>query len=272
MSARPGATARRIMEILDALYPAPAIPLRHDDPFTLLVCVVLSAQTTDKKVNEVAPQLFALARTPETMARLPVARIHRVIRPLGLAPQKARALRALAEALVRDHGGRVPRDLHALMALPGVGRKTALVVLAQAFGEAAFPVDTHIHRLAARWGLSRARSPAGTERDLCRIFPRGAWSKLHLQMIYFGRNYCPALRHDPRACPICSWCRVKKSSAAGGGRRGAPAAPARRLRLRRRRHTRTLPSSAERVEVGCPPRKDSPGQGSLDLSASAARY
>jgi endonuclease-3 len=202
--------AARISEILQRLYPEPAIPLQHADPFTLLVAVVLSAQTTDKKVNQVTPQLFALAPTAEKMAELAPAAIQNVIRELGLAPQKAKALQALSQQLVREHGSRVPDDFEQLVELPGVGRKTANVVMAQAFGRAAFPVDTHIHRLAARWGLSRGKSPDHTERDLKRCFPEETWSRLHLQFIYFGREHCPALRHDLEKCPICSWAATKK--------------------------------------------------------------
>ena len=196
---------RRIMALLQRLYPEPPIPLLHDDPFTLLCAVVLSAQTTDKKVNQVTPALFAEAPTVERMAKLEVARIHALIREVGLAPQKAKALRGLAALLVSQHAGVVPRDLESLVALPGVGRKTAQVVMAQAFGIPSFPVDTHIHRLAARWGLSSGRNVEQTERDLKRLFPRESWNALHLQLIYFGREHCPALRHDPRACPICGF-------------------------------------------------------------------
>lgn len=202
--------AARIMEILDALYPAPPIPLDHRDPFTLLVSVVLSAQTTDKKVNQVTPALFEVASAPETMALLPVSEIHRLIREVGLAPQKAKALSGLAHKLVEEHGGQVPSDFDALIALPGVGRKTANVVLAQAFGKPAFPVDTHIHRLARRWGLSKGKTPDHTEQDLRRVFPESAWNRLHLQIIYFGREHCPALRHDFGACRICGWAGSKK--------------------------------------------------------------
>jgi endonuclease-3 len=197
--------AERVRKVLDRLYPEVGIPLEHEDPFTLLVAVVLSAQCTDARVNQVAPQLFALARTPEQMARLPVARIQRVIRSCGLAPAKARAIAGLSRILVREHGGRVPRSFEALEALPGVGHKTASVVMVQAFGVPAFPVDTHIHRLAARFGLSRARNVAETERDLMRLFPPEAWGRVHLQLIHFGREWCPARGHDPAACPICSW-------------------------------------------------------------------
>jgi endonuclease-3 len=202
--------AVRIQALLDELYPVPAIPLEHADPFTLLVAVVLSAQTTDKKVNQVTPALFAAAPTPEAMARLTVAEIATFIREVGLAPQKAKALKGLAEQLVRDHGSVVPASFEALLELPGVGRKTANVVLSQAFGQPAFPVDTHIHRLAARWGLSRGRTPDHTEQDLRRIFPESSWNRLHLQFIYFGREHCPALYHDLSECPICSWAATQK--------------------------------------------------------------
>jgi endonuclease III len=202
--------AARIQALLDELYPVPAIPLEHADPFTLLVAVVLSAQTTDKKVNQVTPALFAAAPTPEAMARLTVPEIATFIREVGLAPQKAKALKGLAEQLVRDHGSVVPSSFEALLELPGVGRKTANVVLSQAFGQPAFPVDTHIHRLAARWGLSRGRTPDHTEQDLRRIFPESSWNRLHLQFIYFGREHCPALYHDLSECPICGWAATKK--------------------------------------------------------------
>ena len=196
---------RRIQAILDEHVPSPGIPLDHRDPFTLLVAVVLSAQCTDVRVNQVTPALFAAAPTPARLRELPVAEIQHHIRSCGLAPQKAKALRALAVQLVDEHGGTVPRDLQALEALPGVGHKTASVVMAQAFGVPSFPVDTHIHRLAWRWGLSSGRSVAQTERDLVRTFPREHWNKLHLQFIWFGRSHCPALRHDSERCPICSW-------------------------------------------------------------------
>lgn len=197
--------AKRIGEILDRLYPEPPIPLVHRDPFTLLVAVLLSAQTTDAQVNKVTPALFARAATPEAMAELTVEEILSCIRACGLAPTKAKNVRKLAETLVAEHHGHVPRDLEALERLPGVGHKTASVVMAQAFGEPAFPVDTHIHRLAARWRLSKAKNVEQTERDLKKVFPREEWGRRHLQMIYFGREYCPARGHDPAACPICSW-------------------------------------------------------------------
>jgi endonuclease III len=202
--------AARILATLEQLYPTPAIPLQHQDPFTLLVAVVLSAQTTDKKVNQVTPQLFARAATPQAMAQLPVASIRELIREVGLAPQKAKALQGLSRLLIERHGARVPDRFEALIELPGVGRKTANVVLSQAFGQPALAVDTHIHRLAARWGLSRGTSPDQTERDLCRWFPRERWNSAHLQMIYFGREHCPALYHDLASCPICSWAASKR--------------------------------------------------------------
>jgi endonuclease-3 len=202
--------ADRIGEILDALFPTVDIPLAHRDPFTLLVAVVLSAQTTDKLVNEVTPALFARAGTPEKMAALPVEEIRGLIRRIGLSGGKAKNLQRLSEILVEKHGGHVPRTMAELEELPGVGHKTASVVMAQAFAQPAFAVDTHIHRLAARWGLSSGRNVVETERDLKRLFPEEAWGKVHLQIIYFGRQYCPALYHDLDACPICSWSASKK--------------------------------------------------------------
>lgn len=213
--------AARILEMLDEMYPEPPIPLDHVDPFTLLVAVALSAQTTDERVNQVTPGLFAKAPTPEAMARLSVDEILAEIRSCGLAPGKAKNIKALSEILVREHGGVVPAEMEALEALPGVGHKTASVVLIQAFGIPAFPVDTHIHRLAARWGLSDERSVEKTERDLMALFPREAWARLHLSMIYFGREYCPARGHELATCPICGWAaskkRIAEESRAGGG-------------------------------------------------------
>lgn len=197
--------AKKIGEILDRLYPDPPIPLVHRDPFTLLVAVLLSAQTTDAQVNKVTPALFARASTPQEMAALTVDEILTCIRTCGLAPTKAKNVRKLAETLVAEHGGAVPRNLEALERLPGVGHKTASVVMAQAFGEPAFPVDTHIHRLAARWRLSKAKHVEQTEIDLKKVFPKEEWRRRHLQIIYFGREHCPARGHDPSACPICSW-------------------------------------------------------------------
>jgi endonuclease III len=202
--------ARRIQQVLDELHPETPIPLAHRDPFTLLIAVLLSAQTTDKKVNEVTPALFARAATPQAMARLAVEEIQELVRGVGLAPQKAKAIRRLSEILVEEHGGEVPRSFEELEALPGVGHKTASVVMVQAFGLPAFPVDTHIHRLAARWGLSSGRSVEQTERDLKRVFPEEDWGKVHLQIIYFGRTHCPARFHDLEGCPICAWAASKK--------------------------------------------------------------
>jgi endonuclease-3 len=197
--------AKKIGEILDRLYPKPPVPLAHRDPFTLLVAVLLSAQTTDAQVNKVTPSLFARAATPEAMARLSVDEILESIRTCGLAPTKAKNVKKLAETLVAEHGGAVPRQIEALERLPGVGHKTASVVMSQAFGEPAFAVDTHIHRLAHRWRLSNGTTVERTEHDLKKVFPREEWSRRHLQMIYFGREYCPARGHDEAACPICSW-------------------------------------------------------------------
>jgi len=197
--------ARRIEEILERLHPDSPVPLDHEDAYTLLVSVLLSAQCTDARVNQVTPDLFALARTPEAMARVSVSEIQRCIRSCGLAPSKARNIKALSQLLLERHGGQVPDDMESLEALPGVGHKTASVVLVQAFGQPAFPVDTHIHRLSGRWGLSRARNVVEVERDLKRLFAVEDWGKIHLQMILFGRAHCPARGHDFEECPICSW-------------------------------------------------------------------
>jgi endonuclease-3 len=197
--------AKRIGEILDRLYPMPPIPLQHGNAFQLLVAVVLSAQTTDAQVNRVTPALFRRAPTPEKLAKMSETDILKLIRSCGLAPGKARNIKRLAQTLVDEHGGEVPADMEALERLPGVGHKTASVVMNQAFGQPAFPVDTHIHRLAARWGLSKAKDVKQTERDLKKLFPAAEWGKRHLQIIYFGREYCPARNHDPAQCPICSW-------------------------------------------------------------------
>ena len=220
--------AERVRKILDELYPVPPIPLAHEDPFTLLVAVVLSAQCTDVRVNAITPALFARARTPEAMAKLTVREIDRIVRPCGLSPTKAKNIRALSQLLVERHGGRVPDTFEELEALPGVGHKTAGVVLAQAFGQPAFPVDTHIHRLAARWGLSTGRSVEHTERDLKRLFPESAWGDVHLQIIYFGRGHCPARGHEPAQCPICSWAAPRRV------RGGTPRRPTAPRRARRR--------------------------------------
>ena len=202
--------AAKIHSILDELYEDPPIPLDHKDPYTLLVSVLLSAQTTDKRVNLVTPELFRRAPTPRKMVKLTVGEILAIIRTCGLAPGKARNIHALSRILLDEHGGRVPADMEKLETLPGVGHKTASVVMIQAFEQPAFPVDTHIHRLAARWGLSNGKNVEKTERDLKAVFPRESWAKLHLQIIYFGREHCPALFHDLTECPICSWAATKK--------------------------------------------------------------
>ena len=202
--------AERVQLILNELYPDPPIPLDHTDPFSLLVAVALSAQTTDKKVNQVTPALFERAGTPREMAQLEIEEVRELIREIGLAPQKAKALVGMSRLLVERHDGRVPRTFEELEALPGVGHKTASVVMAQAFGVPAFPVDTHIHRLSARWGLSNGSTVERTERDLKRLFPEETWNLLHLQIIFFGREHCPARGHDLSRCPICSWAATKK--------------------------------------------------------------
>jgi endonuclease-3 len=189
---------------LSELYPDPPIPLDHRDEFTLLVAVLLSAQCTDKKVNEVTPDLFRVAPTPSKMQCLGEARILEIIRPLGLSKQKAKSLAGLSAILVEEHGGVVPRTFEELEALPGVGHKTASVVMAQAFGVPAFPVDTHIHRLAQRWGLSSGKSVVQTERDLKKLFPESTWNELHLQMIFYGREYCTARACDGTKCGLCT--------------------------------------------------------------------
>ena len=200
--------ADRIGEILDDLYPDAPVPLDHHDPYTLLVAVALSAQTTDKKVNQVTPALFARADTPEKMAALGADRILELIREVGLAPTKAKNVWSAANQIL-DAGGEVLPDWAFLESLAGVGHKTASVVMAQAFGVPAFAVDTHIHRLAARWGLSNGTTVERTERDLKAVFPLDTWIRRHLQIIFFGRQHCPALRHDLAGCPICSWAATK---------------------------------------------------------------
>jgi len=201
--------ADRIGEILDDLYPETPIPLDHTDAYTLLVAVALSAQTTDKKVNQVTPALFAVASTPEQMSALGPDRILQLIREIGLAPTKARNLWTAANQII-DAGGEVIPDWAFLESLAGVGHKTASVVMSQAFGVPAFAVDTHIHRLAARWGLSNGTTVERTERDLKAVFPVDTWNRRHLQIIFLGREHCPALRHDLTGCPICSWASTKK--------------------------------------------------------------
>lgn len=195
---------RFIHDKLRELFPSPAIPLEHSDPYTLLIAVLLSAQCTDARVNTITPHLFAKAATPEAMVKLSISEIEEIIRPCGLAPAKSKAIWNLSRILIEEHGGEVPQSFEELEALPGVGHKTASVVMAQAFHVPAFPVDTHIHRCAKRWGLSRGKNVVETEKDLKRLFPEEDWIALHLQIIYFARTYCPAKGHDKASCPICS--------------------------------------------------------------------
>ena len=195
-----------IQQTLAQLYPAPPVPLDHKDPFTLLIAVLLSAQCTDERVNKITPALFALADTPQAMAACSIAEVQAIIRPCGLAPRKASAIVTLSGMLMEQHHGQVPRDMSSLEQLPGVGHKTASVVMAQAFGEATFPVDTHIHRLAQRWGLSSGKNVVQTERDLKRLFPRASWNVLHLQIIFYGREFCSARGCDGTVCEICRSC------------------------------------------------------------------
>ena len=200
---------KKIGKILDDLYPETPIPLDHNDPYTLLVAVMLSAQTTDKKVNEVTPALFSVAPNPYAMASLEVDEIKEIIREIGLAPTKAKNLKKMAEQII-SNGGEITPDWDFLESLAGVGHKTASVVMAQAFDIPAFPIDTHIHRLAARWGLSNGKSVEKTEKDLKAVFPKETWNARHLQIIFFGREHCPARFHDLENCMICSWAATKK--------------------------------------------------------------
>ena len=198
------AKVQQIIRILEKLYPKAPIPLKHKSPFTLLVAVLLSGQSTDKIVNKITPALFKLADTPEKMAKLSVAKISSIIKPIGLSPTKSKNISALSKILVKEFDSVVPSTFEELESLPGIGHKTASVVMSQAFGKPAFPVDTHIHRLAHRWGLSNGKNVEQTEKDLKRLFPEKLWNKLHIQMIYFGREYCPARGHEVGECPICS--------------------------------------------------------------------
>ena len=195
---------KEIIRILERLYPTTPIPLIHKDPFTLLVSVVLSAQCTDERVNKITPILFNKADTPEKMLKMSVKQIEKIIRPCGLSPQKSKAIKGLSVLLVKKHNSEVPQNLFELEKLPGVGHKTASVVMSQAFGFPAFPVDTHIHRLAWRWGLSTGKNVEKTEKDLKRLFPEDKWNKLHLQIIFYGREFCPARGHKLESCIICS--------------------------------------------------------------------
>ena len=192
-----------VQETLDRLYPEPAIPLDHKDPYTLLVSVLLSAQCTDKKVNQITPLLFAKADTPEKMVQMDVDEIREIIKPCGLSPMKSKGIFGLSKIILEEHNGQVPKDMAALERMPGVGHKTASVVMCQAFGVPAFPVDTHIHRLAWRWTLSTGKTVERTEADLKKLFAEETWNTVHLQIIYFGREHCPAKAHDPRKCLIC---------------------------------------------------------------------
>jgi endonuclease-3 len=196
--------AADIAATLERLYPEIPIPLNHQDPYTLLVAVLLSAQCTAERVNQVTPYLFEKADNPFDMARMEQEEIKQIIRPCGLSPQKSKAIKRLSEIILEKHNGEVPQTFEELEALPGVGHKTASVVMSQAFGFPAFPVDTHIHRLAYRWGLSTGKNVEKTEKDLKRLFPEEIWNRLHLQIIFFGREYCPARGHVYAECPICS--------------------------------------------------------------------
>jgi endonuclease-3 len=230
--------AKKIQATLDRIYPHPAVPLDHTDPYTLLVATLLSAQCTDVRVNQTTPLLFARAKTPQAMVKLSVDEIRQIIKPCGLSPAKSKAIWGLSKQLLEKHGGRVPASFDALEELPGVGHKTAGIVMSHAFKQPAFPVDTHIHRLAARWGLSDGSSVEQTERDLKALFPEQDWERLHLQIIYFGREHCPALRHDLSACPICSWAAPKSRAAAekrAGSGKGLKRASAQRPRARSNR-------------------------------------
>ncbi len=195
--------AAHVLERLEALYPETPIPLDHSDPYTLLIAVLLSAQCTDERVNKITPALFELANTPEAMAEVPVETIREIIKPCGLSPRKSVAISELSKILVEKYDGAVPENMELLEELPGVGHKTASVVMSQAFGEPAFPVDTHIHRLAQRWKLTNGKNVVQTEKDLKRAFPRESWNKLHLQIIFYGREYCTARGCDGTVCPIC---------------------------------------------------------------------
>ena len=198
--------AEIILNKLSSLYPDTPIPLDHRNNFELLVAVLLSAQCTDERVNQVTPKLFSLADNPWDMQEVDVDSIYQIVRPCGLAPQKSRAISQLSKILVEQHGGEVPEDMQMLEALPGVGHKTASVVMSQGFGHPAFPVDTHIHRLAQRWGLTKGKNVAQTERDLKKLFPKDCWNKLHLQIIFYGREFCTARGCDGRVCEICTTC------------------------------------------------------------------
>jgi endonuclease-3 len=198
--------AQLVLERLNSLYPETPVPLNHSNHFELLVAVLLSAQCTDERVNQVTPALFALGNCARDMQLVPVEDIYTIVRPCGLAPQKSKAISNLSRILVEKHNGQVPEDMAELEKLPGVGHKTASVVMSQGFGHPAFPVDTHIHRLAQRWGLTKGNNVTQTERDLKRLFPKQHWNKLHLQIIFYGREFCSARGCDGRVCDICTSC------------------------------------------------------------------
>jgi len=195
--------AAKILSILEREFPEVPIPLDHKGPYTLLIAVLLSAQCTDERVNKITPLLFAKADNPYDMVKMTVEEIKEIIRPCGLSPMKSKGIHGLSQMIIEQHGGEVPQSFEALEAMPAVGHKTASVVMSQAFGVSAFPVDTHIHRLAYRWKLSTGKNVDKTEKDLKAAFPIDTWNKVHLQIIFFGRKYCPARGHNALACPIC---------------------------------------------------------------------
>ena len=202
--------ANVVLDNLNKFYPNIPIPLKHKNVYELLIAVLLSAQCTDERVNKITPLLFKTANNPHDMAKVPVNKIYKIIKPCGLAPKKSKAISKLSKILIKKYNGRVPETFEDLENLPGVGHKTASVVMSQGFGHPAFPVDTHIHRLAARWGLSKAKNVRMTERDLKKIWPKEEWNRRHLQIIFFGREHCPARNHLLKDCIICSWASTKK--------------------------------------------------------------
>ncbi|MES2825786.1 MAG: endonuclease III [Pseudomonadota bacterium] len=210
-----------ILQKLQNLYPDPPIPLHHKDAYTLLIAVLLSAQCTDARVNQITPALWVLADNPYDMAQVPVEKIQAVIRPCGLSPQKSKAISVLSQMLVNEHGGQIPQDWAALERLPGVGHKTASVVMSQAFNVPAFAVDTHIHRLAQRWGLTNGKNVVQTEKDLKRLFPMESWNALHLQIIYYGREFCSARNCDGTVCEICRTCYPNRTKSKNTFKAGA---------------------------------------------------
>ena len=202
--------ANIVSDYLDKIYPEVPIPLKHKSTYELLIAVLLSAQCTDERVNKITPLLFKTAKNPFDMSKVPVNKIYKIIRPCGLAPKKSNAISQLSKILVKKYDGKVPKSFEDLESLPGVGHKTASVVMSQWYGFPAFPIDTHIHRLSARWGLSKAKNVEMTERDLKKIWPEDEWNRRHLQIIFFGREHCPARGHDLKTCMICNWAASKK--------------------------------------------------------------